>query len=148
MDPLTAIGLLGTLCSVIESANSLLKIAKSLKEAERDLFELCNDVGLFEEALKGFDRVLRSSKVSHSVSSTVINKALEEASTTIQDLYDRLSTISKFEASTVRRMKWMQNKSVIRRLHERVKAQSIMLQSFLSLAHTFVAPPEYRHVKY
>ena len=140
MDPLTAIGLFGTLCNLIEACNNLLKIAKTLKEADRDLLELCNDVSFFEEALKGFDRVLQSRQMNHSISASVISKALEESYTTIHELEIRLSQIAKSDTSAVRRMKWLRNKSTVRKLHERVKTQSSMLQSFLALAHTFVIP--------
>ena len=142
MDPISVLSLLGTLFNLIEGANGLLKIAKSIKEGERDLFELYNDVGVFEESLKGFDRVLRHSQASHNISPAIINKALDESSMTIQELYDRLSAIAKSDASTIRRMRWMQNKSVIKRLHERVKSQTSVLQSFLALAHTLVLPLE------
>jgi hypothetical protein len=139
MDPCSVISLLGALCNLIEASHHLLQIAKILKDGERDLLELYNDVSFFEEALKGFDRVLRSRETNHSISASVINKALEESSTTIQELESRLCQIAKSETSAVRRMKWLQNRSTVRKLHERVKTQSSMLQSFLALAHTFVA---------
>lgn len=139
MDPCTVIGLLGALYNLIEASNHLLKIAKTLKERDRDLLELCNGVSFFEEALKSFDRVLRSRQTNHNISTSVIRKALEESSTTIQELESRLSHIAKSDASAVRRMKWLQNKPTVKKLHERVKTQRSMLQSFLALAHTFVA---------
>ena len=141
MDPVTVISLLGTLCNLIEASNCLLKIAKTLKEGEKDLLELCNDISFFEEGLRGFDRVLRSRQSNHNISTSVISNALEESSTTIQELQGRLSGIARSEAPTIRRMKWLQNQSTIRKLHERMKTQSSMLQSFLALAHTFVVHP-------
>lgn len=139
MDPISAIGLLGTLCNLLELSNKLYQIAKNFKEGDRDLLELCHDVSFFEEALKGFDRVLRSRQTNHNISTSVISKALEESTWTIQEIQSKLSHISKSESSAVRRMKWLQNKSTVKKLHERVKSQSAMLQSFLTLAHTFVA---------
>ncbi|KAL8941076.1 MAG: hypothetical protein Q9211_001978, partial [Gyalolechia sp. 1 TL-2023] len=111
------------------------------KDAERDLRELSNDIHVFYEALKGFDRVLRSRQTRHNVSGKVIASALGEAITTIQDLETRLTQFSSSDVSPVRRMKWVQHKSSVKKLHNRLKEQSAMLQSFLALAHaeTFLA---------
>lgn len=141
MDPVSVIGLLGALCNLLDLSNKLYQIAKNFKEGDRDLLELCHDVSFFAEALKGFDRVLRSRQTNHNISTSVISKALEESTWTIQEIQSKLSHISKSESSAVRRMKWLQNKSTVKKLHERVKTQSSMLQSFLTLAHTFVAQP-------
>ena len=138
MDPVSAIGLLGVLCNLIEASNKLLKVAKTLKDGERDFLELCNDISFFEEGLKGFDRILRSHQMNHNISASVIGNALQESLTTIQQLESRLSSIAKSDAPAIRRMKWLQNKSSIEKLHERVKTQSAMLQSFLALAHASV----------
>ncbi len=139
MDPITALGLLASLSSLIKASNSLLEVVKSFKDGNKELLELFNDVSIFEEALKGFDRVLRSRQTKHEISTTVISKALEEASRTIQELESKLIHMSKSEVSSVRRMKWVQHKSSLIKLHERVKEQSAMLQSFLALAHAYVA---------
>ena len=138
MDPISIIGLLGALCDLLELSNKVYQIAKDFNEGDRDLLELCHDVALFEEALKGFDRVLRSRQTNHNISIAVISTALEESTWTIQEIQSKLSHISRSECSTVRRMKWLQSKSAVKKLHERVKTQSSMLQSFLTLAHTFV----------
>ncbi len=138
MDPITAIGLLASLANLIHASKSLLEIVKSLKDGDRELLELFDDVSVFEEALKGFDRVLRSRQTKHNISTAVISRALEEASATIQELESKLLHMSKSDVSAVRRMKWVQHKSSLKKLHERVKEQSIMLQSFLSLAHAYV----------
>lgn len=141
MDPISVIGLLGTLSDLLVLSNKLYQIAKNFKEGDRDLLELCHDVSFFEEALKGFDRVLRSRQTNHNISTSVISKALEESTWTIQEIQNKLSHISKSGSSAVRNMKWLQNKSTVKKLHERVKSQSAMLQSFLTLAHTFVPQP-------
>lgn len=60
MDPITAIGLLASLSNLIEASNSLLTIIKSFKDGDQELLGLFNDVLVYAEALKGFDRVLRS----------------------------------------------------------------------------------------
>ena len=137
MDPVSVVGLVAALCHLIQASNQLVQIAKDLKEGDRDLLDLCNDILFFEEALKGFERVLRSRQSNHSISSSVIGKAIEESSSTIQELNSRLCPIVQSEKSSVRRMRWLQNKSAVKKLHERVKTQSGMLQSFLALAHRF-----------
>lgn len=141
MDPITALGLLSSVSELIKASNSLLKVIKSFRDAEKELVELFNDVSIFDEALKGFDRVLRSRQTRHNISGKVINSALEDAFATIQDLETRLVQMSKSEVSPIRRMKWVQHKSSIKKLHDRIKEQSAMLQSFLALAHaeTFLA---------
>ena len=139
MDPITAFGLLSSLSSLIEASSSLLKILRTFKDGDRELLDLFNDVSVFQEALKGFNRVLRRRQTKHQISTTVISKALEEASRTLQALERKLIQMSKYEVLVIRRMKWVQHKSSLIKLHERVKEQSIMLQSFLSLAHTYVA---------
>lgn len=146
MDPITAIGVLASLSSLIKASNSVIQVLKSLKDGERELLELLSDVALFEEALKGFDRVLRSRQMKHNISGPVIQDALREAFTTIQDLESRLVQIEKSESSAVRRMKWVQHKSGFKKLHGRLKVQSTTLQGFLALAHAFVAicPPSYQ----
>lgn len=140
MDPITALGLLSSVSQLIQASNSLLELMKSFKDAEKEILEICNDVLIFHEALKGFDRVLRSRQTRHNISGKVINSALEEAFATIQDLEMRLVQMSKSEVSPMRRMKWVQHKSSLKKLHDRIKEQSAMLQSFLALAHAFVSP--------
>ena len=136
MDPISVIGIL---CELLKLSNNLYQLARNLKEGDTDLLELCHDVSFFEEALKGFDRVLRDRRTSHNISISVIATALQESTWTIQALQDKLSHISRTESSALRRLKWLQNKSYVKKLHERVKIQSTMLQCFLTLAQTFVA---------
>lgn len=139
MDPLTAIGLLASLSNLIQASNGLLNVAKSFKDGDKELRELLTDVSVFAEALKGFNRVLRSRQTKHHISAGIIQGALDEAFVTVQELESKLVQMSKSEVSAVRRMKWVQHKSSLKKLHERLKAQSIMLQSFLTIAHAFVA---------
>lgn len=140
MDPITAIGLLASLSSLIKASNSVLKLMKSFRDGERELLELVSAVSVFEEGLKGCDRVLRSRQTKHNISPRVINSALEEGFATIHDLDKRLVQLSKYDFSAVRRMKWVQHKPSFRKLHDRLKEQSTTLQSFVALAHTFVSP--------
>ncbi|KAL8876911.1 MAG: hypothetical protein Q9198_004973 [Flavoplaca austrocitrina] len=102
MDPITAIGLLASLSNLIQASNSLLKIVKSFKDGDQEVLELFNDVSIFAEALKGFDRVLRSRQTNHQISTTVICNALEEASKTIQELNTKLTLLSRSGSSTIR----------------------------------------------
>ena len=138
MDPISAIGVLASLSSLVETSNSVLVLIKSFRNGDKELLELYNDISLFNEALKGFDRVLRSRQTRHNVSEKVISNALDESSATIQDLERRLLHISNSDVSAMRRMKWVQNKSSLKKLHERLKEQCTMLQSFLALAHALV----------
>ena len=138
MDPLTAIGLLASISNLIEASNSLLDVVKSFKEGDKEFSELSNDVSIFAEALKGFNRVLRSRQTNHNISASVISEALEEAARTIHQLQDKLIHMSSYESSTMRRIIWVQQKSSLTNLHRRVKNQNTMLQSFLTLAHTYV----------
>lgn len=140
MDPVSALGLLASLSSLIKASNSLLDAVKGIKDAEKDFLELYNDLAIFDEALKGFDRVLRSRQTRHNLSRDVVYSAVEEASKTIQDLDSRLLQIAKTDVSAVRRLKCAQHKSSLKKSHDRLKEQSTMLQSFLALAHTFVTP--------
>lgn len=138
MDPITAIGLLASLCSLIEASNSLRKVIKTFKDGENEVQELCNDVAIFEEALKGFDRILRN-QATHNISRKTIDMALQESLATIRDLEKRLVQISSHDVLAMRRLKWVQYKSSLKKLHERLKEQSSQLQNFLILAHAFVA---------
>lgn len=140
MDPVSAISLLAAVSSLIKASNSLVDVMKTLKNTEKELLELYNDVLVFAEALKGFDRVLRSRQTRHNISTKVIENALEEGFSTVQDLEHRLVQLSKSEVLALRRIKWAQQKSSITKIHERLKGQNTMLQSFLALTHTFVVP--------
>ena len=138
MDPITAIGLLGSLANLIQASNEVAKLTRSFIEGDREIKELLNDVTVFQEALKGFDRVLRSRHTRHNISEVVITTAIEETTVTFEDLRDRLKDMSQYETSAVRRMRWVQKRSTLMKLQERLKGQSAILQSFLALAHTCV----------
>lgn len=138
MDPISIVGLLGALCHLLEASSQLIKAVKTLKDGERDFLELYHDITLFEEALRGFDRVLRRKGTDHNISATVMTNAIRESSRTINELNERLLPILKSESSAIRRMRWLQNRSTVRKLHERIKTQCSMLQSFLTLVHASV----------
>ena len=139
MDPITAIGLLASLCSLIEASNSLRIVIKTFRDGEKEIQELCNDVVMFEEALKGFDRVLRSRQAIHNISRESIDIGLREGFATIRNLEKRLLQISGSDVVAIRRLKWVQYKPAIKRLHERLKEQSESLDRLLTVVNAFVA---------
>lgn len=139
MDPITVIGLLASLSSLIKACRSAIKLIESLKDGDKELQELLSNISLFAEALKGFDRVLRSRQTIHGISGSAIGTALDDAEMTIKELEGRLLQLSSVEVSAVRRVRWIQNKSRVKKLQDRLKEQNAMLQSFLALAHTLVA---------
>lgn len=142
MDPFSAIAVLASLSILIKASDSALEILKSFREGEKDLLDLWNDIAIFEEALKGFDRVLRSRQTKHNISSHVIQNALDEGSATMAELELRLVESTKCNSSTVRRMRWVYHKSDFEKIHSRIKAQNTVLQSFLALAHASVSLPQ------
>ncbi|KAH8700369.1 ankyrin repeat protein [Talaromyces proteolyticus] len=141
MDPISAIGLLASISSLLKASKGVLDFLKTLKDAEKDLSQLANSVTLFEEALKGFDRVLRSRQAKHNISEEILRNAISEGFTTVRDLEKRLTQVYKTENSALRRMKWVQHKSGFENLDERIKSHCAQLHSFVSLAHmeTFLA---------
>lgn len=141
MDPITAIGLLASISSLIKASKSALELLKTLKDAERDLSELINSMTVFEESLKGFDRVLRSRQAKHNISEEILRNAIDDGFTTMRDLEKRLTQVQKTENSALRRIKWMQHKSGFESLDERIKGHCAQLHSFVSLAHMLVFLP-------
>lgn len=138
MDPVTIIGLLASLSSLIQASSSVVSIIQTYKDGDRDLEDLSNDISVFAEALKGFDRVLRSRQTMPRISGSVTRNALEAAGKTVKDLGTHLQHLSGYEVSVVRRMKWVQNKSSVKKLHERLKEHNAMLQTFVALTHAYV----------
>jgi hypothetical protein len=135
MDPITLIGLLASLSNLVEASNSIMRMIKTYREGDKELNELLRNVSVFAEALRGFDRVLRSRQTMHQISGSVIQHALDAATETMKDLEARLLHSTRLEASVARRMKWVQHKSGIKKLQERLKDHNAMLQTFVSLAH-------------
>lgn len=139
MDPVSAIGLLASLCSLIEASNSLRKLMRTFRDGEKEIQELCNDVFMFEEALKGFDRVLRSRQAIHNISQDTIDIGLREGFVTIRTLEKRLLQISGSDVMAIRRLKWVQHKPAVKKLHERLNDQSAWLHRLLAVVNAFVA---------
>lgn len=136
MDPITIIGLLASLATLIETSNSVCNAVKTFKDTIKEIAEISSNVFVFTEALKGFDRVLRGRQTMHRISPTVIQTALDNSQDTIKDLEKRLLQLSSYESSTIRRMKWVQQKSQFARLVDQLKEQNAVLQTFLALTHT------------
>jgi hypothetical protein len=149
MDPITAISLLAALSELIKTSNGALAMISRFRDGESELKDITNDVTVFAECLKGCDRVLRSRQAKHSISPEIIRGVIDEGLATIQDLEKHLAQITGTESSTMRKFKWMQNRSYFKKLHERFKDQILMAQSFVSLAHTWVLQacdnPNFRH---
>ena len=139
MDPISAIGLLASISTLIATSNEVVGLIKSLKDGEHELAQLLHDLSLFEEALQGFDRVLRSRQTKHRISPSTLQSAIEEASTTLDGLKKPLTQINKSSNTTVRRLKWIQSKPHLERIDARIKGQFAQLNNFVTLAHMLVA---------
>ncbi|KAK2763220.1 hypothetical protein FQN54_009856 [Arachnomyces sp. PD_36] len=141
MDPVTAFGLLASIATLLRASKEALDLIKNFKHARNDLAGLVHDLEVFEEALTGFDRVLRSRQTKHNISERTLRNAIDDASATIKDLERRLTQVYKIENSGFRRVKFVQNKSHFEVLGERVRNKCAQLHSFVSMAHleTFLA---------
>ena len=60
MDPVTIIGLLGSITNLVCTSKSTLELTGQFMEGKADSRTLSSDLSLFAEALTGFERVLRS----------------------------------------------------------------------------------------
>ncbi|EGE78806.2 ankyrin repeat protein [Blastomyces dermatitidis ATCC 18188] len=141
MDPVSAIGLLASVATLIKVSKGALDLIKEYKHAPRDLSELVHNLEIFEEALRGFDRVLRSRQTKHNISEKILRTAINDGFATIKDLEKRLTQVYKTENSSFRRVRFVQHKSQFEALDKQFKNQCAQLHSFISLAHleTFLA---------
>ncbi|KAF2475797.1 ankyrin [Lindgomyces ingoldianus] len=135
MDPITIISLLASLTNLIHASKSVIEVINTFRDGDKDLQKLLEDISVFTEALSGFERVLRSRQTIHRISGPVMDSMLQNSFNTIKDLEDRLEQSLNSKVSAVRRMKWVQNTSGIKRLHDRIKEQHSMLQTFLAITH-------------
>ncbi|KAI0506443.1 ankyrin repeat-containing domain protein [Xylaria bambusicola] len=140
MDPVTVIGLVSSIVQLIEAANKVKDILEAFRDGDKELIALRNDVAAFMEALCGFDRILRSRHTIHRVSSPVLEDVLRNSMEIVLELRDRLLQLSSSSLSPVRRAKWVQHKSALKRLHGKVREKIAMLHTFLSItqAETFL----------
>ncbi|KAL7625834.1 hypothetical protein AAE478_005057 [Parahypoxylon ruwenzoriense] len=141
MDPVTVIGLIAAVVELVRATKSVIEVIKTVKDGDRDLSTLSHDVSMFTEALVGFDRVLRGRRTIHRISGPVIGDLLKHSTGIVEDLRTRLGQISNSGHSAVRRARWTQHKSSIKKLHRQLKEQNAMLHTFLSITHaeTFLA---------
>ena len=86
MDPITIIGLVASVASLIHASRTTLEIIKTIKDSNKLLSDLSNDMVVFAEALTGFERVLRSGATLHRVSGSAIDSVLENSANTMKDL--------------------------------------------------------------
>ncbi|KAI9689626.1 MAG: hypothetical protein M1820_010147 [Bogoriella megaspora] len=136
MDPITVIGLAASVTNLIHATRSVLRVIKEIRDTEKSVSVISNDILAFSEALVGFDRVLRSRHTVHRISGPVIQNVLDNSSTVIEKMEKRLAQITSSDISAVRRARWVQHRSAINKLHDRLKEQNIMLQTFLSITQT------------
>ena len=133
MDPISAIGLIASLGQLITTSNEVIDLIKSLRDTEKEIAALHGSVSLFEENLKGYDRVLRSGNVTHSFSAEIIDNAIKESENLMKEAADRLRSINKCESSTVRRLKWAQQRSKFEKIAKDLEGRCTMLHSLVSV---------------
>ncbi|OJD18686.1 hypothetical protein AJ78_01301 [Emergomyces pasteurianus Ep9510] len=127
MEPVSAIGLIASIATLLRASKGALDLIKSYKHALRDLGELVHDLEIFEEALRGFERVLRSRQTKHNISEKVLRTAINDGSATIKDIEKRLTQVYKTENSSFRRVRFLQNKSHFETLGKQIKTQETFL---------------------
>lgn len=133
MDPISIIGLVASISQLIEAANKANDIVRTFKEGEKELAALRDDIAAFVEALGGFDRILRSRVTIHRVSGPVLEDVLRNSMNIIIELRDRLLQLSSSNSSVVRRAKWVQHKSALKKSHDKIREKIAMLHTFLSI---------------
>ena len=137
MDPITAIGLLASIANLIEAGRAVSKLIHTFKHAEDDMRNLAADIFIFTEALGGFERVMRSKHVVHRIAPQVITNVTENSLRTFKELEKHLEQTSSSDFSAIRRTKWMRDHARIKKLHNRIREQNIVLQSFLQITHAY-----------
>lgn len=138
MDPITIIGLLASITNLIHASKTTLKVINDFRDGDTDIQNLANDITVFTEALSGFERVFRSGRTTHHIAEDVVKVMIQSSLETMTSLERRLLQISAHQTSAVRRMKWVQSSSAIKKLREQLKEQNAMLQTFLSITHAQV----------
>ncbi|KAL1864293.1 hypothetical protein VTK73DRAFT_5967 [Phialemonium thermophilum] len=140
MDPITVLGLVSSIVQLVEAANKVNDILRTFRDGDKELAALRDDIVAFVEALRGFDRVLRSRHTIHRVSSPVLEDVLKNSEQVVHELRDRLLQLSTSSLSAVRRARWVQHKSAVKKLHGNIREKMAMLHTFLSItqAETFL----------
>ncbi|OAX83301.1 hypothetical protein ACJ72_02334 [Emergomyces africanus] len=127
MEAVSAIGLIASIATLLRASKGALDLIKSYKHAPRDLAELAHDLEIFEEALRGFERVLRSRQTKHNISEKILRTAINDGLATIKNLEKRLIQVYKTENSSFRRVRFVQNKSHFDTLGKQIKTQETFL---------------------
>lgn len=133
MDPLSIMGFVASVVQLIEAANKVNDILRTFKDGDKELAVLRDDIDAFVEALRGFDRILRSRHTIHRVSSPVLEDMLKSSTSIVVELGDRLLQLSSSTSSVVRRAKWVQHKSALKKSHDKIREKIAMLHTFLSI---------------
>ena len=133
MDPVTVTGLVSSIVQLIEAAKKVNDIFQTFKDRDKELSALRDDIAAFIEALCGFDRILRSRNTIHRVSSPALEDVLRNSMEIVIELRDWLLQLSTSTLSAVRRAKWVQHKSALKKLHGKVREKIAMLHTFLSI---------------
>ncbi len=133
MDPVTIIGLTASVVQLVDAAKNVLVVIKSFKDGDKELSTLAHDLSVFTEALISFDRILRSKYTLHRVSGPVIEDMLNHSNELVQELKTYIIQIGSLNLSAIRRAKWVQHKSSITKLHDKLKEKNDMLHTFLSI---------------
>lgn len=135
MDPITIIGLAASVVQLVNAAKKVLSVIKSFKDSEKELAALAHDLTIFTEALISFDRILRNKHTLHRVSGPVIEVLLSHSHKLLEELETYISQIGSSSLSTIRRAKWVQHKSSVRKIHDKIKEKNAMLHTFLTITH-------------
>lgn len=137
MDPITLIGLLASVSNLVSASQSAVKLMRSFKDGDKEISELIAKVALFEENLRGFERVFRSQVVPRP-SVDALTNAITDSSARLGDLERRLLQICQAENLTVRRMRWIQNKAAFKDISKTIGGTCALLHSLVSVAQMYV----------
>ena len=137
MDPVTAIGLLASISTLISASGEVVQLLRNFKDGEKELAGLVRQIALFEENLKGFYRIFSSPQVIHRISTETLTQVVDESFEELDDLKRQLLQIQKSENSAIRRMKWIQSKANFERINDQIKGKCSMLHSLVSMIQMY-----------
>ena len=140
MDPFSPVGLVASICTLVKASNEAISLLWSFKEAPDETGRLIKQVSFFKENLRSMERIFRTKncRTQYRISAETINNAIAESSATLTDLQGRLEQITKSDNSAVRRIKWVQHRSGLLKIEDRIRDQCGMLHNFVSLAQAYV----------
>ncbi|KAL4933218.1 ankyrin repeat domain-containing protein [Aspergillus undulatus] len=140
MDPVTVLGLLASISTLLKAGKGAVDLLRSFKDAVRDLTELATNLERFNESVGGFDRVFRSRQARHSISEDVLRKVIDDGRATLAEFEKRLNQVYKSESSTLRRARFLQYRSRFEAINAKIHTQSSQIHGFITLMHAFVKP--------